>query len=142
MLYTIGYEKRDADELLATLRRHGVEILVDVRGTPRSRKAGLSKTRLAQSLADVGIEYRHEGELGVPRAERDAFRAGDDAARDRYRRRLTGEARPAVERLAETARDRAVALLCFEREEERCHRRLVATAVQGLDPSIEHVALT
>jgi uncharacterized protein (DUF488 family) len=141
VLHTVGYERRDVDELVDLLRGHGITILVDVRGTPRSRKAGLSRTPLAEALAEVGIEYRHERELGVPTEERESFRAGDLATIRRYRARLAGEARPAVERVAASSRDREVALLCFERDEGSCHRRHVAEAVVRLDPSVEHVPL-
>ena len=141
MLHTIGYEKRDLDEVLTMLADHDVEVLVDVRGTPRSRKPGFSRTRLAAALADYGIDYHHEGELGVAREERGAFRAGDEEVRARYRERLAGASAPTVERVAALARERRVALLCFERDEVDCHRRLVARAVVERSPDVGHVPL-
>ncbi len=44
---SIGYEGRDVEELLTSLQRHRVGILVDVRLTPLSRKPGPSKKGLA-----------------------------------------------------------------------------------------------
>jgi uncharacterized protein (DUF488 family) len=136
MLLPVGYQKRDLDEFVALLGRHHVEVLVDVRGTPRSRKPGFSKTRLAEALTAAGIAYHHERDLGVPADQRRAFRAGDPATLERYRERLTSQAREAVDRVTDLARDRSVALLCFERSLDDCHRRLVADAVQERDPAI------
>lgn len=141
MLITLGYEGRDLDEIVRLLREHGVEVLVDVRATPRSRKPGLSRTRLSEAVEATGITYRHEPRLGVPREEREAFRAGDPDAITRYRDRIAGDDRETTHHVAELARDRRVALLCYERDEQRCHRRLVVEAVRVLAPDIEHVAL-
>src|SRR6476646_5127287 len=49
-LCTVGYERRTVDELITTLTRAAVEVLVDVRLTPLSRKPGLSKNRIATRL--------------------------------------------------------------------------------------------
>ncbi|RED22401.1 uncharacterized protein DUF488 [Rhodopseudomonas thermotolerans] len=39
-VYTIGYEGTDIDRFVATLKAVGVEVLVDVRALPLSRKKG------------------------------------------------------------------------------------------------------
>jgi uncharacterized protein (DUF488 family) len=58
-LLSVGYEGRTAQSLVQLLVDAGVDVVVDVRLTPLSRKPGLSKTRLGELLADVGVEYRH-----------------------------------------------------------------------------------
>ena len=141
MLYSFGYEQRDLDEVVALLDGHGVEVLLDVRATPRSRKRGLSKTPLTEALAQVGIEYRHDARLGVPSDDRPAFRRGEQAAVRRYRERIADADRDAVEQVASLARARDVALLCFERDERTCHRRIVVDLVCAQDPAVEHVAI-
>lgn len=88
VLYGAGYERRDLDELLGLLQDHEVEEVVDVRLTPRSRKRGLSRTRLAAALQDVGIGYCHLPALGNPFENREGFRAGRPDAVARYRARL------------------------------------------------------
>lgn len=141
MLFTVGYERRSPEELVALLGDHGVEGVVDVRETPRSRRKGFSKRALADRLEEAGLSYRHEKALGVPREEREGFRAGDEAVLARIEERLADEARPRVAAVAELAREGTVALLCYERSEAACHRRLVARAVTDLDPDIRHSAL-
>ena len=65
-LVTVGYEGRTATELVAVLAEAGVTVLADVRLTPLSRKPGLSKRKLADSLTAAGIEYLHLPALGNP----------------------------------------------------------------------------
>lgn len=129
-LLTVGYEGRSVEEVVDDLVARDVSVLVDVRLTPLSRKPGLSKRGLADRLAAAGIEYLHLRALGNPVDNRDGFRAGSSAARDRFRELL---AEPAAAQALATVVDRArrqtVALLCFEADPARCHRQLVGEAV-------------
>jgi uncharacterized protein (DUF488 family) len=128
-LMTIGYQGRTVDELIKDLVAAEVNVLVDVRLTPLSRKAGLSKHRLAARLRDAGIDYVHLPQLGNPRDNRDAFRRGDAAAAARYRAVLrTSEGQGALDQLLRLANQR-VTLLCFEHDAGECHRTLVADAL-------------
>ena len=76
-LFTIGYEGASIADFVATLRAVNVDVLIDVRDVPISRKPGFSKRVLAQRLGDVGIEYVHLRDLGDPKPGRDAARRGD-----------------------------------------------------------------
>jgi uncharacterized protein (DUF488 family) len=69
-----------------------VRVLVDVRLTPLSRKPGLSKTKLSEALAAVGIKYVHHRALGNRRDNRAGFRAGEPDSRARYREVLDSAA--------------------------------------------------
>lgn len=129
-LCTVGYERRTVDELITTLTRAAVEVLVDVRLTPLSRKPGLSKNRIAMRLYAAGIDYLHLPQLGNPRDNRDGFRRGDDAAVAKYRDVLrTPEGQAALDQLLRLATHRRVAVMCFEREAAECHRSMVADAL-------------
>jgi uncharacterized protein (DUF488 family) len=129
-LCTVGYQRRTVDELITTLTGAAVEVLVDVRLTPLSRKPGLSKNRIATRLEAAGIGYLHLPELGNPRNNRDAFRRGDEAAVAKYRDVLrTPEGQAALDQLLRLATHRRVAVMCFEREAAECHRSMVADAL-------------
>lgn len=129
-LVSIGYEGRDLGALIDQLRANNVQILVDVRLTPISRKPGLSKTKLADALAAAGIIYVHHRELGNPRDNREGFRAGAPSSREAFRRVLTTDAAAdALRHVSELLNDGVVALLCFERDHAQCHRGLVADAL-------------
>ena len=141
-LVSIGYEGRDVAVLLQVLRDASVTVLVDVRLTPLSRKPGMSKRKLAAALADIGIRYVHLPALGNPKDNRAAFRAGRRQAYDRYRAALTTDAaQESLGQIAALLADNSVALFCFERSHDECHRHLVAEAVMAADPSVGLVTL-
>jgi uncharacterized protein (DUF488 family) len=130
-LVSVGYEGRSAAELIESLLVQGVQVLVDVRLTPLSRKKGLSKTALSQALEAVGIRYVHHKQLGNPKENRDDFRQGSGASRDRYREILSSEpAEDALSHVSELLDEGVVALLCFERDHSQCHRELVANELR------------
>lgn len=141
VLYGVGYQQRDLASFVGLLRLHGVRHLVDVRLTPASRKPGFSKTRLSATLAEAGIDYSHVSELGNPRDNRDAFRAGASSAVRRYRSKLDNGSRHAVEALVDMAQEQPVAMLCYERDQAECHRRIIAEVAQEIDPGLVVIPL-
>ena len=74
---TIGYEGATIGAFVTALRDASIDILIDVRDLPLSRKNGFSKKRLAQILAEADIDYIHLKGLGDPKDGRNAARAGD-----------------------------------------------------------------
>src|ERR1035437_2802635 len=74
---TIGYEGSTIDDFVVALLHVSIDVLIDVRDLPLSRKKGFSKNQLAGALAAAGIEYVHLRGLGDPRAGRQAARAGN-----------------------------------------------------------------
>jgi uncharacterized protein (DUF488 family) len=65
-VFTIGYEERSIDEFISRLKKFHINVLIDVREIPTSRKAGFSKKRLAEFLRSADIEYIHVKALGSP----------------------------------------------------------------------------
>src|SRR5689334_7703139 len=65
-LFTIGYEGRALDELIAVLAANQIDRVIDVRELPLSRRRGFSKTPLGTALVGAGIEYVHMREAGNP----------------------------------------------------------------------------
>jgi uncharacterized protein (DUF488 family) len=137
-LYTIGYEGTDIDRFVDTLQTVGVSVLVDIRAVALSRKKGFSKTALRERLQGVGIAYLHLVELGDPKAGREAARAGRHTEFQRiYSKHLSSaRAESALQTLLAIAQDKAVCLLCFERNPSNCHRSIVANRLEakGLKP--------
>lgn len=129
-IYTIGYEGATMDEFLAALKAAGVERVIDVRALPLSRRPGFSKSTLAASLNDVGIDYVHLKALGTPKEGRDAAKKGDVMTLERvYERQLQlPEAQAQAAQMRSLAAERRSALLCFERDPCHCHRTLLLAA--------------
>jgi len=136
-IYSVGYEGTTLEALVELLAQHRVSLLVDVRLTPHSRRPGFSRRPLSVALAMAGIEYVHEPLLGNPPGNREAYRNGDPAARRLLRERLENGSLRAVEKLVEEAQKRRVAVLCVEREADRCHRRVVTDLARELAPGLE-----
>jgi len=119
--------------VLAALRDAGVDLLVDVRAVPRSRKPGFSSRLLAASAEAAGIGYRHLQPLGTPKPGRDAARKGDAATMARiFAAHMEGdEPQAALAEAAALAAARPACLLCFERDPHLCHRTILAGLIAG-----------
>lgn len=131
-LLTIGHGTTTESELAGLLHGAGVELAVDVRSVPGSRRnPQFSRAQLEVWMPTAGLGYRWEPHLGGfrrPMADslnvalrHPSFRAyADYMATDPFRQALTrvlGEASGAV-----------VAIMCAESLWWRCHRRLIADA--------------
>ncbi|WP_419925904.1 DUF488 family protein [Candidatus Poriferisocius sp.] len=130
VIISVGYEGRSVEELVSLLTDNGVNVLVDVRLNAVSRKRGLSKTALGNALNDAGIEYRHERALGNPKDNREPFRNGEERAKNRYRAVLGNGSRPAYDAAIRLSLETRIALLCFERSHESCHRSCITEMVE------------
>ena len=74
MLFTIGYQGRALEELVAMLHAHRIDRVIDIRELPLSRRRGFSKTPLGDALRAAGIDYIHARIAGNPyRVEKDAI---------------------------------------------------------------------
>src|ERR1043165_776305 len=121
VLYTIGYQGRTLDELLAMLAHAEVARVVDIRELPLSRRRGFSKTPLGDALRATGIDYVHARIAGNPHRREDDPLAG-------YRTHLNAS-RSVVTAVADLAREQRTALLCYEVEPRECHRGILAPRV-------------
>ncbi len=141
-LATIGYESQTQDAVIAKLKAAGVETLVDVRAVAASRRAGFSKTLLAASLAEAGIEYLHLRQLGTPKPGRDAARKGRIAEMTAIFEDHLAEPAAQLELAKATvlAGERKIALLCFEADHAGCHRNILAARIcEAIDCPVEHL---
>jgi uncharacterized protein (DUF488 family) len=143
-LYTVGYEGSKPDDMFASLRANGVELLIDVRDVPISRKPGFSKASLAQGLADAGIGYLHLKGLGDPKPGRLAAREGrfSDFRRIFTSHMLTTAAQQALSAALSAASKSVACLLCFEKDHTNCHRRIVAESMMNRDGKFTLVHLS
>lgn len=129
-VYTIGYEATTMADFLSALTGAGVTRVIDVRALPLSRRPGFSKSMLAATLREAGIDYVHLKALGTPKRGRDAAKKGDVATlRAVYDDQLAlPEAQAAAAQMRELAAEMPSALLCYERDPCHCHRTLLLRA--------------
>jgi uncharacterized protein (DUF488 family) len=132
-IYTIGYERLLPGALVAELEAAGVRRLLDVRYRPQSRRAGMSKTRLGELLAEHGIAYEHRRALGTPADIRWFYkhnRAAEGEAR--FREHLVASAGAELDALAaELDAAPPTALMCLEADPCVCHRRVITDELRA-----------
>lgn len=135
----IGYQGRSPDELMDALRAAGVEVLIDVRELPWSRRADFSKKALAERLAREGIRYVHVRSAGNPRAIR---KSGASSAEilARFRAHLADHPE-VIEEIEAAAGGAPAALLCYEAEVAACHRSVLLDALAARHPELRIDAL-
>jgi len=134
-LCTIGYEGRTLENYLNCLLQDGVTLLCDVRRNPLSRKYGFSKTTLSKACVGVGIRYEHLPKLGIASEERRELntQADYDALFAEYERRSLPQQGAVLAKIRSWVEaGQRVALTCFERLPQQCHRHCVAEALEQL----------
>lgn len=132
-VYTIGHSTRSIVEFVTLLQAGRVELVVDIRSTPRSRtNPQFNIDALPQALASWQIGHTRIEELGGRRNKskivppevnsfwtNQSFHNYADYA-------LSDEFRVGFSRLAELSLERRCAIMCSEAVWWRCHRRFVA----------------
>lgn len=132
-LCTIGYEGRTLENYLNLLLRDGVTLLCDVRRNPLSRKYGFSKGTLGKACASVGVRYEHLPELGIASDQRRELnsQADFDALFEVYERESLPKQTAALATITNWIdQGERVALTCFEKHPQQCHRHCVAEALE------------
>ena len=136
-LFTIGYEQAKPAAVFEELRQAKIDTLVDVRAVAASRRPGFSKRQLAASLDETGIAYLHFQKLGTPAEGRQAARAGDRAMLRAIYEKHIRKPGPQAElgELADLVRTgKRIALLCYCRNPQACHRWQICTHLEARLP--------
>jgi uncharacterized protein (DUF488 family) len=143
-VYTVGHGNRPIDELIGLLNASRVDILVDVRAHPGSRKhPQFGRSELERSLPAAGIRYVWEGEaLGGRRRSHgesphtalrnESFRAYADHMQ-------TAAFKDGIARVLETAGEARIALMCAERLPWQCHRYMISDWLVAHGVEVRHV---
>lgn len=145
MIFSIGHSTRSLEELVSLLRRHGIEVLIDVRKFPRSRRnPQFDRAKLEKELEERGIEYRWLGEpLGGYRSEalkNSPNKGWDSKGFQCYADHALGEEfREGLEEILRVARKRQAAIMCAERFFWRCHRRIICDWLLAKDHRVVHI---
>jgi len=125
MIKTIGHSVHSIERFIDLLKNGSVELLVDVRSMPYSRRhPQFGKERLAKSLAAAGIDYEWQGAaLGGKGSS-----YNDAAARPAFK--------DALAQLIDRSANTTLCLMCAEKEPLDCHRTVLVSrrlAEQGAE---------
>lgn len=142
--YTIGHSTREIDEFISLLIENDIQLLIDVRRFPGSRRhPQFNKGNLEESLGDVGINYRHMEILGGRRGKPNKNSKNEGWRNDGFQAYAdyinTPEVQEVIDELAETSNSTRYALMCAEAVYWRCHRQLIADALLARDVAVQHI---
>ena len=142
-VWTIGHSTRTADEFREILVAYGIEVLVDIRRFPGSRRLPqFGSEELGKSLEDVGIAYQWQESLGGRR------RAGSDSINTAWRNdafrayadhMASEEFAEGLNELLMVAHGLSTVVMCAEVLWWRCHRRLLSDVLVTLGVEVVHV---
>ena len=123
--YTIGHSSHPADHFFKLLSANGIEVLVDTRSYPYSKRVPhFDRETLRDSVGQAGARYLYLGDVVGGRPKDKAFYDADGRA-------LYGKVADSpeflsgIDRLERGADQYRVALLCSEEDPAHCHRRLL-----------------
>jgi uncharacterized protein (DUF488 family) len=137
-IYTIGYEGLSIDEFFMKLIQEQIEVLVDVRHNPWSMKYGFTKNILQSLCSNLGIEYQNIQELGIPGGFRKDLKTKQDyeALFIRYEKYLANK-QNALVMLYNISHEKRIALVCFEKDPDFCHRSVIAKELNNMGAKVE-----
>lgn len=139
-LFSIGYEGKSIDEYLRCLILNNVNVLLDVRRNPFSRKHGFSQKQMKRYLESAGIQYTHLPELGIASHLRKNLddKASYEALFAHYSANVLSNQSGALCKIMNFLEEyKRVALTCFEADPSMCHRHKVTEALNE-DPRFSY----
>lgn len=124
-LFTVGHSAAEFSTFMDLLKRHKVEVLVDVRSKPQSaRFPHFDQIEMEARLQTAGICYLFLGEeLGGRPDDSKAYRS--DGLVDYRARRKSRSFQTGLERVLQELEQSYVALMCAEEDPLSCHRFLM-----------------
>ncbi|MDQ5843880.1 MAG: DUF488 domain-containing protein [Acidobacteriota bacterium] len=142
-IWTVGHSTHSAEEFNGILLAHNIEVLVDVRSFPGSRRyPQFNKEQLSSALPLVGIEYLHLRKLGGRRrARKDSINTAwrNESFRGYADYMQSTEFREGIEELLETSRKKSTTIMCAESLWWRCHRSLIADFLKAHEVEVIHI---
>ena len=144
-VHTIGHSNRSMAQLLGLLGETRIDAVRDVRRFPASRAhPHFERSRLEQSLEEVGIAYAHRADLGGRRTPLPAAQSPNGLWREPGFRgfadyALGEEFAQALGELVREAQGARIAILCSEAVWWRCHRRIIADYLLQAGLEVIHI---
>lgn len=111
----MGYGSKSKDEVLSLLRANEIELVIDVRRWPISKREEFKKEELEKWLDENGIKYVWMGDL------LGGYRRGGFEEHMK-----TQSFREGMRKLLELSSNQRTCLLCLEEDIKACHRRFIA----------------
>lgn len=143
IVWTIGHSTRTLEELIEMLHSFKIEMLVDIRSFPGSRRyPQFNKEALEISLPKNNIQYVHLKNLGGrrkvnPDSKNTAWR--HSAFRGYADYMETEDFKEGIKTLEKIAIKQRTAYMCSEAVWWRCHRSMVSDYLKAHDWKVMHI---
>lgn len=135
-VFAIGHSNHDILKFISLLKDAGIELLVDVRSSPYSRYVPhFNKNAIEASLKREGIEYLYMGDRlgGKPTL-------GVEKLSTYYEITQNESFQEAIGDLLEVARKMRLALMCAEKDPNKCHRKhLISPELKKRGVDVIHI---
>ncbi|OYT31035.1 MAG: hypothetical protein B6U94_04495 [Thermofilum sp. ex4484_79] len=129
IIYTIGHSNRSLRELLKILKYYKIDVVVDVRRWPSSKKfPHFSREFLEKELQNSSIKYVWLGDL------LGGYRTG---GYEKYMK--TNDFKKGITKLEKIVKDNTVVIMCSEKLWFKCHRRFIANELVKRGYKILHI---
>lgn len=142
-IWTVGHSTRSAEQFKEIILAHQVEVLLDVRSFPGSRRyPHFNKPELSRHLTSSGILYVHLPELGgrrrpLPDSKNTAWQNASFRA---YADHMESEEfQKGIETLLELSETKRTAVMCAEALWWRCHRSLISDFLKAKGVEVIHI---
>jgi len=139
ILYTIGHSNHTISHFIALLKRHKINVVVDVRSVPYSRYCSqFDKNVVSAALQAVNIQYMFLGkELGARPDEPECYEGG--CVDFKWIAKSKGF-KDGLQCLLEGVEKHHIVLMCTEKEPLECHRTiLICRNLKDHKLSIKHI---
>lgn len=143
VIYTVGHSTRSEDDFVELLASFQVEMVVDVRRFPGSRKyPHFNRENLEKLLPENGIQYIHLEELGGRRKTTEASKNTTwrhPAFRGYADYMETEDFEKGVQKLQQIATTQRTVFMCSEAVWWSCHRSMVSDYLKAHGWEVRHI---
>ncbi|HJX55314.1 MAG TPA: DUF488 domain-containing protein [Methanoregula sp.] len=139
--FTIGHGNYPIDRFITFLQNTGVDLIIDVRSSPYSRfNPHFNRENLEKSLIMNDIDYRYMGDKIGGRQSDPCLLFPDGTVNYRKVQETEKFQAGINEVLSIISSGKKIALMCAEKEPERCHRFvLISPVLQSRGISVIHI---
>jgi len=141
-IYTIGYEGLPIDEFITRARNNKIDVVIDVRELPWSRKNGFNRNALHRRFEEEKISYFNFTELGSPRPTRNKLYEKHNYVEffKSYSIYLSNYVESLMD-IITISRKMRICLMCYEADIQKCHRKIITDKLRELDKGLKIASL-
>lgn len=147
IIYTIGHSTRDYDDFIGILKKYKIELLIDVRSYPGSKRyPHFNKEEMMITCPNNGIKYMHLAQLGGLKKKTNLNSQHTSLTHPSFKNYadyMDGDIfNDAILKLEELARKQKVAYFCSEAVWWKCHRRMISDMFIIKGWIVQHLGLS